>query len=75
MGLRLPRSRLTMGKLTVTYREDVVAALDDAGGPLRAEVRDVLRRPKGGGVLNLASAWAGKRVVVIELPPERRVRQ
>lgn len=66
-----------MGKITVSYREDVVAALDEDGRPLRAEVRDILTRQTRdgkvrGAVLNLAASWAGRRVVVIEVGEEPR---
>ncbi len=58
-------------KLSIVYRDEVVAALDEMGMPQRAEVRKVLRTPRGMGVLNLGSSWAGKRVLLVELPDER----
>lgn len=57
------------------YTGDVVAAISEDGTPLRAEIRDVLRTKAGKAVLNLAGAWGGKRVVIVELPEEHHGRR
>jgi hypothetical protein len=57
-------------KLTVVLRGEVVAALDEDGLPLRAEVRPVLTTPKG-GVITVGKTWMGKHVIVVELPPRK----
>lgn len=54
-------------KLTVIVSDDVVAALDESGLPLRAQIRPVLSTSKG-GVITMGKAWMGREVVVVEMP-------